>query len=403
MSEIIRIASPRDGAVFVTSAPNITEREICRDRDNIIQTLHAAYLTLNDNMAEFQYQWDANPASAFLDSARAGAMEGTSEWIGDQAALFDKSTWTDLGTQIEDFAGNCLDRMATYSKQQYQNLASEVNKHVENPERTLYNWAWWQKAIEDGVHSAVETQSARLNAVAASVRQTANSALDTVETARKLFKHRSAVLNLPTLIAQGDPKPIQAFVENELMDIDPVLAKGIRDDPRFAIVLEIIADNESVLSFLAYVSLMVESIPPNFYAFVAGKGAAYILIEVVLLVITALLSAGTAAAARVASLIARLAATSAKLGGAAAKLKRAKVAVDAFVRALEDIMRAVNELHDLGAKLVHARLKGLAVRGDTKTRLTAKKESIRRDKRCRICGRSDHVTPRHRRGHVVYR
>ncbi|GGC07993.1 hypothetical protein [Pseudoduganella buxea] len=403
MSEVIRLEAPRDGGVLVTAVPVVTEREIVRDRDNIIQTLHAAYLALCEDMADFQHQWDADPTKAFLDSARAGASQGAADWLGDQAALFDKKTWVEIGHKVENFTGDCLDRMATYSKQQYQDLAREINKHVSNPERTLYNWAWWQRTIEDEARAAVDSQRARLNAAVASVNDTASSMLATAEKAQKLYKHRDAILNLPSLIAIGDPKPIQAFVENELMDIDPKLAKAIRNDPRFSIVLEIIADNESALSFLAYASLMIEAIPPNFYAFIAGKGAIYIVIEVILLVVTALLSAGAAAATRVAWLVARLTSASAKLAGAAAKVRRAKAALDAFVRMLEDLMRAVNELHDLGGKLIRARLKGLSVRGSTKTKLTAKKESIRRDKRCRICGRTDHPTPRHRRGHVVYR
>lgn len=402
-SEVKHLQAPMDGAVVVTAEPVVTEREIAEERGNIIQTLHVAYLTLNDEMAEFQQQWDANPAMAFIDSAREGAAEGGSAWLADQADLFDKATWIELGGKIEDMTGNCIDRFATYSKQQYQDLEREVNKHVANPEKTLYNWAWWQKTIETQVKETVAQQTNRLDAAGQQIKNTVKDVADAAEKARKIYKHRDAILNLPVLIAAGQPRPIQAFVEHELMDIDPVLAKAIRNDPNFAIVLEIIADNESALSYLAYVGLMVESIPPNFYAFIAGKGAAYVVIEVVLLVVTALLSAGAAAAARIAALIARLAATSAKIAAAGRKLKRAKTAVEAFIHALEDLNRAINELHGLGAKLVKARSKGLVVRGNTKTNLVAKKESIRRDKRCLLCGSTAHVTPRLRRGTVVYK
>lgn len=403
MAEVLHLKAPTDGAVLVTTAPTVTEREIVEERGNIIHTLHAAYLTLNDSMSEFQSHWDANPALAFLDSAREGAMQGSSTWLSDQAELFDKATWVDLGGKIDKFAGGCLDRMAAYSKQQYKDLEKEVNKHVANPGRTLYNWAWWQNTIEDQVQGTVAEQKRRLRAVEAGVQETATAIAETAEKARLVYKHRDAIMNLPVLIAAGDPKPIQAFVEKELMEIDSDLATKIRKDPNFSIVLEIIADNESALSYVSYVSLMIEAIPPNFYAFIAGKGAAYVVIEVVMLVITALLSAGAAAAARIAALVVRLATTSAKVAGAAKKLKRAKVAVDAFIRALEDLMTAVNDLHALGAMLVRARSKGLTVRGNANTRLAAKKESIRRDKKCLVCAKTDHVTPRHRRGHVVYR
>lgn len=87
----------------------------------------------------------------------------------------------------------------------------------------------------------------------------------------------------------------------------------------------------------------------------AGKGSAYLMIEVVLLIVSALLSAGTAAAARITMLVARIAASSAKIATAGKKIKRAKAAVDALIRMLEDLSNALDDLHQLGAKLVKAR------------------------------------------------
>ena len=259
-------------------------------------------------------------------------------------------------------------------------------------------WAWWQRSIEDTTNDLYTKQAQRLE----SAVSTGKSVLEAADKARKIYQHRDAILNLPALIADGKPKPIQAFVENELMDIDPELAKAIRNDPNFAIVLEIIADNESALTYLSYVGLMMEAIPPNFYAYVAGKGAAYLIIEVILLVVTALLSAGTAAAARITMLLARFAQTSANVAGIGKKIRRAKAAIEAFIRVIEDLSKAADDLHNLGAKLLRARGKGLHLKGSTKTTLQAKKESIKRDKKCRLCGSTQHTTPRSKRGTVVY-
>ncbi|REL26229.1 hypothetical protein DXX93_06275 [Thalassotalea euphylliae] len=44
----------------------------------------------------------------------------------------------------------------------------------------------------------------------------------------------------------------------------------------------------SALTYIAYLSLFMEVVPPNFYAFVAGKGSAYLTIEVCLLILTTL-------------------------------------------------------------------------------------------------------------------
>jgi hypothetical protein len=102
-------------------------------------------------------------------------------------------------------------------------------------------------------------------------------------------------------------------------------------------------------------------------------------------------------------LVARIAASSAKIATAGKKIKRVKAAVDAFIRMLEDLSNAVDDLHQLGAKLVKARAKGLRVKGQSKMTLKAKKESIKRDKKCRLCGSTEHSTPRGRQGTVVYK
>jgi hypothetical protein len=401
-SEIKNVALPKDGGVTITAGTDVTEKEIAEDRASIVQMLHASYLNLTDQMSEFQAQWDANPALAYVTSANEGWNAGGAAWLHDQAELFEAKLWTDLGGSIRNAAGTGYDRLATYSKQRYESLKSELNKHVSEPEDTLYNWAWWQAAIETEAQELLDAQGNKIRAIAKNVHDTTVSVLESAETARKIYVHRQAILDLPTLIANGDPRPVQKFVETVLMDIDPTLAKAIRNDPNFAVVLEIIADHDSALSYLAYVGLMLEAIPPNFYAYVAGKGGAYIMIEIVMLVVTALLSAGSAAAARIGMLVARFASAGAKVGTITRKLKRAKAAVDAFIRTIEDFSRAVDDLHSLGGKLLRARRKSLVVKGSTKTTLQAKRNLIKRDKRCRFCGSTSHSTPRTRRGTVEY-
>lgn len=403
VSEIKHMQVPKDGSVLVTSEPTVTEREIFEDRESIVQRLHATYLNLTDQMAEFQAQWDDSPTLAFIHSAREGFNQGGAAWLNDQAELFESRTWVDLGDKIKESAGTGYDRLATYSKQRYLEMQKELNKHIEHPDDTLYNWAWWQAAIEDQASELYQQQIKNLKNTAITITDTAMTVLNTAETAQKIYRHRDAILNLPNLIANGDPRPIQAFVDNELMDIDPELAKAIKNDPNFPVVLEIIADADSALAYVSYVGLMLEAIPPNFYAYAAGKGGAYLMIEVVLLIVTALLSAGTAAAARITMLVARFAAGSAKIASAGKKIKRAKAAVDAFIRILEDLSNAVDDLHNLGAKLLRARTKGLHIKGRSKMTLKAKKESIKRDKRCRLCGSTKHSTPRGRQGTVVYK
>lgn len=397
-----RVQAASDGAVIVTTNSDVTEQEIAEERDSIVQRLHASYLNLQDHMAEFQNQWDENPTLSVFVSAHEGLNAGGADWLKDQEKLFDKETWKNLGDKISQTAGGVYDRLAIYSKQRYEDLQKEVNKHIEKPEDTLYNWSWWKTTVTEAGERIAHEQYEFIDGVRKTVQDGAQTALNTVDMAQKIFKHRNAIINLPELIAQGEPKPIQAFVDTVLMDIDPELAQSIKDDPNFALVLEIIADHDSALSYLSYMGLMLETVPPNFYAYAAGKGSAYLMIEVVMLVVTALLSAGAAVAARITMLAARFAAAGAKVVTASARIKRAKAAISAFTRILEDLSDTADRLHSLGAKLVKARSKGLKVQGNTKTTLVAKKESIKRDKKCRLCGSTAHSTPRSRQGTVQY-
>jgi hypothetical protein len=72
------LAAPKAGQVTVITKPTVTEREIVEERGNIIQTLHAAYLTLTDAMAEFQQRWDADPAWSIAEGVIEGAADAGS-------------------------------------------------------------------------------------------------------------------------------------------------------------------------------------------------------------------------------------------------------------------------------------------------------------------------------------
>lgn len=398
-----RVLLPKSGSVLITVEPSITEREIVEERENIILGLHSAYLDLVDAMAEFQQQWDRNPVLAFHNSALEGFSQGGAAWLSDQAELFEKKTWVELGEKVQEMAGTASDTLASHALKQFDAIEARLEAHAKNPEATVLNWAWWQATIKAEANEYIRDETAKLTAVKEGVEDLAHSVLNTAEKAKKIYKYREAIFNLPTLIAQGKPRPIQAFVEKELMDIDKELATAIRYHPNFALILEIIEDNDSVLTYLSYVGLMFEAVPPNFYAYVAGKGGAYLMIEVVLLIVTALLSAGTAAAARIGLLVARFAMTGARAVNASARIRRGQLAIGSYIRALQSLSKATDDLHTFSAKLVKVRAKPVVATGKSKTTIKAKKESIRRDKKCRICGGTDHVTPKkYKLGNVEY-
>lgn len=402
-SERKKILVPKDGSVIVTVETDITEKEIVEERESIVQRLHMSYMNLNEGMQEFQQQWDADGKLSLLNAAYEGTKAGGGAWWDDFDDIFEKATWVDLGDKVKNFSGEVYDRTAVYSKKFMSELSTDINKLVEDPDETLYNWAWWQKNMGDAAQQGYEAQTQRLQEIQRTAKNTAHSAREALFVSQKIYTHRAAILNLPTLIASGDAKAVESFIDKELKDIDAEFAKAIKDDPNFKLVLEVIQDHDSALIYVTYASLMIEAVPPNFYAYIAAKGGVYLLIEVVLLIVTALLSAGTAAAARIATLAARLATTGAKVAGAGNKIKKAEAAIHAMTRMLQDFSAAADNLHTLGYKLQQARSKGLILRGSTKTTLTGKKDSIKRDKKCRLCGSTAHVTPRYRLGTVMYK
>lgn len=401
-TETKKIIAEKDGSVIVTVETNVTEREIFEDREAIITRLHITYLNVLDQMKEFQAQWDANPTAAFWQSAAEGLNAGGAEWLSDQAELFESKTWVSLGEKLQNAAGTTVDRLATYSKGKYQVLQKEINKYVDNPDDTLYNWAWWQSSILK-VSDELAVQHVQIaNTVKSSIVVAADSVMAKADMAKKMYIHRDALLGLPELIASADVNGVQRFIDTVLMDIDPELAAAIKHDPNLYAALEVIADHDSALTYLTYVQMILEAVPPNFYAYVAGRGGAYVMIEIATLAVVALLSAGSAAAARVATLIARFATAGAKVSTVGKRIKRAKHAIDALVRALEDMIAAVSDLHALGSKLRVARSKPHVIKGRTKSTLQARREIEERKKKCRFCGSIKHPTPRIFPGTIRY-
>lgn len=402
-SERKKVLAPDDGGVVITVETNITEQEIVEERQSIVQRLHMGYMNLNEGMKEFQQQWDQDGRLSLLTAAYDGGKAGGGAWWDDFDDMFEKKTWVELGDKVKNFSGEVYDRTAVYSKKFFTELSEDINKLTENPDDTLYNWAWWQKTVSETAQQEYEAQMKRLEELRKTAHNTSRVAGEALFSAQKIYIHRNAILNLPTLIASGDVKGVQAFIDKELKDIDADLAKAIKNDPNYSLVLEVIQDHDSALTYLSYASLMIETVPPNFYAYIAARGGIYLLIEVVLLIVTAILSAGTAAAARIATLVARLATTGAKVAGSGGKLRHAQAAINAMTRMIQDISDAADSLHMLGYKLKQARSKGLVLRGSTQTTLTGKKDNIKRDKKCRLCGSTAHVTPRYRLGTVVYK
>ncbi|HSC80646.1 MAG TPA: hypothetical protein VLC08_09845, partial [Chitinolyticbacter sp.] len=221
--------------------PKVSEREIYEDRQLITQQLDAAFLTLTDTMRPFQRKWDAGPKLALAEALYEGGAAGVSGWGEDFADLFKADTWMSLGESIKDAAGNAYDTAGVYAVSAQKKIKQRINDAagvVDKADETLFNWAWWETQFEERARNAEQQYDALIKETKATIK----TATELAEKAKKVYAHRDAILDLPNLIVKGDPVPVQKFVDTVLMDIDPALAKEIKKDPNFYMVLELIQD-----------------------------------------------------------------------------------------------------------------------------------------------------------------
>jgi hypothetical protein len=390
-----RIDLPKDGAVAIVANPTITEEEIANELEWITIKLDGMYNQLTDAMQPFQDEWQRNPKQALLEATLDGAAKGGGAWIEDLGDLFKGETWSAVGQWNSDLGASVANTVVDYARKQ----GKRISDLVEKPGKTIFRWSWWvgpaKEEVEDAQKTLAEAQEAVVNVARASE--------EAVRQANAIWKHREAICKLPELIAAGDTKAVERFVDTVIKDIDPELAKQIKGSEDFYTALALIDDPDSVLTYLTYVHLTLEAIPPNFYAYIGGTAGVYVLCEVILLIVAALFSGG-AAAARLAALSARIIASSAKVATATKKIENAMKAIHAFKEVITRFVNVADDLRLLGRKINFARQRDMKLRGKTKTTLEAKRAATKRDRKCRICGSTEHKTPAHApRGCVVYR
>jgi hypothetical protein len=377
---------PKDGSVSIVGNPTVTEKEIADDLEWITIQLDGIYNRLTDAMQPFQLKWLADPKFALAEAAWDGATEGGGAWVEDLGDLFDGETWEKMGKWISDLGAEAADGLAGYAKERAKRLAELLEK----PERTIFSWSWWLKQAEEEV---VEAQQ-NVKKVKQTVVDAAEAANDAVKKAKVIWNHREEICQLPELIARGDVKGVERFVDTVVRKFDPKLANEIMASKDFYAVLQFISDPDGALTYITYVQLTLEAIPPNFYVYIGGKAGMYVLCEVILLIVTALLSAGAATAARLASLTARIAANSARVAKVTKKIENAANAIQAFKEVIERFVSVAGDLRALGKKMNSARQR-IKKSGNSREALQLKRNTTRRDRKCRICDSTKHKTPAH--------
>jgi len=372
-----------------TRQPGV-EQEIEALRNSIETRLDGAYRTLLSQMSEFQKQWDDYGAASIVMSGSEGLYSGAVDWIKEQGELLEAETWKELGNTIAAFSGNVWDFTATYVEAKYNELkstVSEANEWIDEASDNFFNWNWWSQEFDE-TQSELEASAVRfVDELRSDIEQAADLLQSSAATSEKIFRHRHAIMNLLNQMAVGDVAAIERFVDTVLMDIDPEMASEIKANPDWSAVLEVIGDHDTMLSYLAYVSLFMESVPPNFYAYLGGKGGAYVLMEVLLLVLCSLLSAGAATAGRLAMLSARISSMAGKAARAGQKIRKGVSAIESFANMVQIFAESAADLQQLGRKLRKGRNGGMKFKGRSGATVEARKKQVERAPKCRKCGK----------------
>ena len=254
--------------------------------------------------------------------------------------------------------------------------------------------AHWRDARSDVYDAAFWEALEPLEASKAGTR----AAGEISNAAERLLAMRAQVLSLASVLAGGDKTAIKAQVSEVLRTFDAKFADQILHHEAFDTILEQIKHEQSVLAYMAYVGLLMTSVPPNFYAFVAGKGAPCLMLEGVVLAVTALVSGDNTTAWRGWEIEERFDQLEVDDTPASDALE-IDAAVDAFIRMLDDFRRAAGDLHELCDKIGVAQQ---ARNGPAATSIRDKMAAIVADTSCRDCGSIEHTTVLSRMGTVSY-
>ncbi|SEB04677.1 hypothetical protein [Rubrimonas cliftonensis] len=367
------------------------EQEVDELAEAVRARLDGAYRALKDKMRPYQEQWDRWGYLSLPIAQAQGLAESAEEWAVGLGDLFTTQYWSEIGEGLSTLGSGALDTARAAGGRALE-LADEIYDNREN----FIDGDWWWRQGEETVDSARQTAAD----LAATIGEGAAAMERSSRAAAAVFRQRDAIMALPDLVVAGDVDGIERFIDTALADIDPDLAAQMRYDKTWQSSIELLHDGETAALFTTYLSLFLSATPPNFWHHIYGRAGFYVLVEVVLLVIGALLG-GAGAAARIAVITARLgrfAATAGRLGQAADKVMDA---VRATIRMFDALRDSITDIDRLKDRLLMARRRSVQ-RGGTRSTLRHRRDTEERDGRCRVCGNRGHATPIPRRGQVDY-
>ncbi|HDY7718190.1 TPA: DUF4150 domain-containing protein [Vibrio vulnificus] len=387
-------------AVFDTLKPNTDivtaefvgepgiEEQIVNIQDSVEATLDGTYNALLEDMKGFQQQWDEEGYWTLGD----GVIDGAQAWGADIVDMLSPSFWGDAADTISDLSSSAVDKLAIYSVDKFNSITKAMlneNGQLKNPTWVLETLGREFDSFQDSVFESVDEAIEDVSKLYAESQ-------DVIRKLECIAKHRQTILELPQKISNGDVDAVETFIDTVLMDFDPDWAQEIKGHEQFPNAMAIIEDHDTILTYVTYLSLMLEAIPPNFYFYYGGKAGTYLILELILTVVLAICTLGTGAAARIATLVARFAEGAKKVKG----IRNAAKALDSFIKAVESLIDVLSDYQELAEKLVKRPLGQF--KGKPVTTMTAKKKAVKRDASCRLCHSNQHKTPRYKRGELEY-
>ncbi len=380
----------QDITIEAEGEPNI-EKDIEDLQSSLEASLDGMYNALVNDMAGFQKQWDEEGYWCLGD----GVVEGAKSWGSDLVEMFTPRFWSDAAETVSEVTSSAVDKLAIYAVKPYDSIRKTLlteDGHLKNPTWILQELSDEANSFKDGVFETID---------------------DAVENAKELYadgeefiaklecmaKYKKEILELPKKIAEGDVNSVEHFIDTVLFELDEDWAREIKESENYPKALAIIADHDSALTYLTYLNLITEAIPPNFYSYYGGKAGTYIALEIALTSVLAVCTLGAGAAARIATLTAKFAAGARKVK-TVKNLSHAAKALDTFIDTVKSMIDILSDYQQLAEKLLKRPLG--KVKGKSATTMTMKKKNIERDAKCRLCHSKSHKTPRYKRGELDY-
>lgn len=344
-------------------------------RKSIVLRLHSAFLHVTEAMQPLRGMWQGSCAAAYQAAAECGWNPPQAKWLRAKRSVFDAELWGSVSDAMRQAA-----------------LPGDETQSAEADE-----WMWWKERL--GGLPAITGIRLLPGGLPEAPHDFTQGAFGGGATfAARLREHRAAIFALPTLIANGDRQGIDDFLERVLPAVRPKLAREVQSAHNRQLIDVLLAEHDSMLTWLAYMEMVFESVPPSLYAHLAGPGGATLMLELRLMLPLALLCTGPA----INHAIHELADKPGCFVDDEDDPAPLDEAVQEFAQLLVDFMRAANAVHELEELLDEAKIEELAFPVLPRSDLRTRKAAIRQDKSCRACGSLEHRGHGVRMGTVAY-